>query len=125
MASYPTYNPSIWTGGISKREFQTLFGSAHGEPILNRATQGEYAPGLDLEGHLDRGRGRGRATRCNGTYSCPALGDHRRPHVLQRLATRTSARCRLHQALVHVLRHGLLPARLRDLAARPPRAPTT
>ena len=45
MASYPTYDPSIWTGGISNREFKNLFGSAHGEPILNRATQGEYGPG--------------------------------------------------------------------------------
>ena len=45
LASYPTYNPSIWTGGISDREFRFLFGSGHGEPILNRATQGEYAPG--------------------------------------------------------------------------------
>jgi penicillin-binding protein 2 len=45
MASYPTYNPSVWTGGISTRQFRDLFGTAHGEPILNRATQGEYAPG--------------------------------------------------------------------------------
>ncbi|HEY6278783.1 MAG TPA: penicillin-binding protein 2 [Streptosporangiaceae bacterium] len=45
LASYPTYNPSIWTGGISTREFRDLFGTAHGEPILDRATQGEYAPG--------------------------------------------------------------------------------
>jgi penicillin-binding protein 2 len=45
MASYPTYNPSIWTGGISNREFKNLFGTANGEPILNRATQGEYGPG--------------------------------------------------------------------------------
>ncbi len=45
MASYPTYDPSIWTGGISNREFRDLFGTTHGEPILNRATQGEYAPG--------------------------------------------------------------------------------
>jgi penicillin-binding protein 2 len=45
MASYPTYNPDIWSGGISNREFHNLFGTAHGEPILNRATQGQYAPG--------------------------------------------------------------------------------
>src|SRR5499427_9557760 len=45
MASYPTYDPSIWTGGISNRQFKNLFGTAHGEPILNRATQGEYGPG--------------------------------------------------------------------------------
>jgi penicillin-binding protein 2 len=45
MASYPAYDPSIWNGGISSREFKNLFGTAHGEPILNRATQGEYGPG--------------------------------------------------------------------------------
>jgi penicillin-binding protein 2 len=45
MASYPTYDPSIWTGGINERQFKTLFGTADGEPILNRATQGQYAPG--------------------------------------------------------------------------------
>jgi penicillin-binding protein 2 len=45
MASYPTYNPSVWTGGISNSEFHGLFGTAHGEPILDRATQGEYGPG--------------------------------------------------------------------------------
>ncbi len=45
MASYPSYNPSVWTGGISQREFSYLFGSGSGEPILDRATQGQYAPG--------------------------------------------------------------------------------
>jgi penicillin-binding protein 2 len=45
MASVPTYDPGVWTGGISSREFRYLFGTAHGEPILNRATQGEYGPG--------------------------------------------------------------------------------
>jgi penicillin-binding protein 2 len=45
MASYPTYNPSIWTGGLTERQFQELFGTADGESILNRATQGEYHPG--------------------------------------------------------------------------------
>src|SRR5206468_7947923 len=45
MASYPTYDPAVWTGGISTRQFRDLFGTGHGEPILNRATQGEYAPG--------------------------------------------------------------------------------
>ncbi len=45
MASYPTYDPAVWTGGISQREFSRLFGAADGEPILNRSTQGQYAPG--------------------------------------------------------------------------------
>ncbi len=45
MASWPTYNPSIWTGGINEQEFNQLFGTADGEPILERATQGQYFPG--------------------------------------------------------------------------------
>jgi penicillin-binding protein 2 len=45
MASYPSYNPGVWTRGISERQYRKLFGAAGGEPILNRATQGEYAPG--------------------------------------------------------------------------------
>ncbi len=45
MASYPTYDPSVWTGGISENEFKQLFGTGAGEPILERATQGVYPPG--------------------------------------------------------------------------------
>jgi penicillin-binding protein 2 len=45
MASYPTYNPTVWTGGLSQKEFQALFGTASSEPVLNRATQGQYHPG--------------------------------------------------------------------------------
>jgi penicillin-binding protein 2 len=45
MASYPTYNPSVWTGGLSEKEFTALFGTANSEPVLNRATQGQYHPG--------------------------------------------------------------------------------
>jgi penicillin-binding protein 2 len=45
MASYPTYNPAIWAGGINRRQFNRLFGTRDSEPILNRATQGQYAPG--------------------------------------------------------------------------------
>ncbi len=45
MANYPTYDPSVWGGGISEKEFKALFGTAAAEPILNRATQGLYSPG--------------------------------------------------------------------------------
>jgi penicillin-binding protein 2 len=45
MASYPSYDPVIWTRGITQRQYRRLFGVAGGEPILNRATQGQYAPG--------------------------------------------------------------------------------
>ncbi len=45
MASYPTYDPSVWADGISDREFRRLFGTRDAEPVLERVTQGEYSPG--------------------------------------------------------------------------------
>jgi penicillin-binding protein 2 len=45
MASQPTYDPSVWVGGISKKELATLYSKAAGEPLLGRATQGQFAPG--------------------------------------------------------------------------------
>src|SRR5256886_400838 len=45
MASYPDYNPGIWTGGISQRQFNALFGKRGGQPIINWTTQGQYPPG--------------------------------------------------------------------------------
>ena len=46
MASYPDYNPSVWTGGISQRQFRDAVRQVRtGEPIINRTTQGQYAPG--------------------------------------------------------------------------------
>ena len=45
MASYPDYDPSVWTGGITQRQFSKLFGKSGGQPIINWTTQGQYAPG--------------------------------------------------------------------------------
>jgi penicillin-binding protein 2 len=71
MASYPTYNPSVWTNGLSEKEFNRLFGTADGEPILERATQGEYPPGstwkvTTLTAAIRAGNS------LYGTYDCPA-----------------------------------------------------
>jgi penicillin-binding protein 2 len=45
MASFPTFDPSVFTRSISKDEYQRRFGGAHHFPLLNRAVQGEYPPG--------------------------------------------------------------------------------
>ncbi|MCA1218344.1 penicillin-binding protein 2 [Streptomyces sp. 8L] len=45
MASNPTYNPNVWTGGISSAEYNNLTNKKSNYPLLNRATQGESAPG--------------------------------------------------------------------------------
>ncbi len=78
MASYPTYDPSVWSGGISERQFQQLFGTGQGEPILERATQGEYFPGSTWKvttttAAINAGYS------LNGSYACPSsvnVGGH-------------------------------------------------
>lgn len=45
MASEPTYDPDVWVGGITKKQLARLYSDAAGNPLLSRATQGQFAPG--------------------------------------------------------------------------------
>lgn len=45
MASQPTYDPDVWTGGISEEQLTRLYSEQAGTPLLSRATQGQFAPG--------------------------------------------------------------------------------
>ncbi len=45
MASQPTYDPDVWTGGISEDQLTRLYSEKAGTPLLSRATQGQFAPG--------------------------------------------------------------------------------
>lgn len=45
MASEPTYNPAEWIGGISQKNLDALYNPKNDDPLLSRATQGQYAPG--------------------------------------------------------------------------------
>ncbi|MEU3661627.1 penicillin-binding protein 2 [Streptomyces sp. NPDC032940] len=45
MASNPTYDPNAWVGGISAKDYKKLTGKDSNYPLLNRATQGQAAPG--------------------------------------------------------------------------------
>ncbi|MEU5884491.1 penicillin-binding protein 2 [Spirillospora sp. NPDC047279] len=70
MASYPTYNPTIWTGGISQDEYEGLLGKKKGEPLISRVTQGQFAPAstfkvATMTGAISDGYD------LNGTYNCP------------------------------------------------------
>jgi penicillin-binding protein 2 len=74
LASYPTYNPSIWTGGISQQQFTQLFGAGQGEPILERATQGEYFPGSTWKVTTTTAAVNAGYS-LDATYDCPASVD--------------------------------------------------
>jgi penicillin-binding protein 2 len=45
MSSYPSYDPSVWVGGISEAAYRRLTDPAAQQPLLNRAISGLYAPG--------------------------------------------------------------------------------
>jgi penicillin-binding protein 2 len=45
MASAPTYDPNAWVGGISAKDYKALTGKDSDYPLLNRAIQGQSAPG--------------------------------------------------------------------------------
>ncbi|HZG07242.1 MAG TPA: penicillin-binding protein 2 [Streptomyces sp.] len=45
MASLPDYDPNAWVGGISAKDYAELTGKKSNYPLLNRAIQGQAAPG--------------------------------------------------------------------------------
>jgi penicillin-binding protein 2 len=71
MASYPTYDPTIWNGGLSQAEFRRLFGTRDGEPILERATQGTYSPGSTWKVTTTAAAVKAGYS-LDGEYNCPA-----------------------------------------------------
>ena len=45
MASYPTYDPNLFTDGVDAQEWEMLFGDDSNQPTLNRAIAIRTAPG--------------------------------------------------------------------------------
>ena len=44
MASYPSYDPNVWVGGVSQKEYRSLTDPSSNTPLLSRAWAGEYIP---------------------------------------------------------------------------------
>lgn len=71
MASQPTYDPEVWVGGISKKDLSRLYSPKADNPLLGRATQGQFAPGstwkpLMTVGALNNGYGTDTRLDCSG-----------------------------------------------------------
>ncbi len=45
MSSFPSYNPSVWVGGITTAQYSALSDPTKNEPLINRAIDGLYTPG--------------------------------------------------------------------------------
>lgn len=68
MASYPTYDPSIWIGGVTKKQYQDLIGS---EALSSNAYQGLFAPGSTFKVISTAAAGK-EGYSLYGDYACPS-----------------------------------------------------
>lgn len=71
MASQPTYDPNAWVGGISAKDYAKLTTKGSNYPLLNRAIQGQAAPGsifkvISSTAAVNAGYS------FTGTYPCPS-----------------------------------------------------
>ncbi|MCW2522506.1 MAG: penicillin-binding protein 2 [Frankiales bacterium] len=74
-ASYPTYDPAEFVGGISVADYQKLIAPSANSPLLSRAIAGQYAPGSTFKlVSLSDDFGNG-SINANGTYPCPGSLD--------------------------------------------------
>ena len=72
MASYPTYDPTIWQKGLTVKQAEDLFSEAKGVPALSRPLQGLFAPAstfkaISVVAAADAGYP------LNASYNCPAF----------------------------------------------------
>ncbi|HJQ42038.1 MAG TPA: penicillin-binding transpeptidase domain-containing protein [Jatrophihabitantaceae bacterium] len=71
-ASYPTYDPQLFVGGISTHDYAALTDPSANDPLLNRAIAGEYAPGSTFKLITTSSAIMHNEISMNGTYPCPS-----------------------------------------------------
>jgi penicillin-binding protein 2 len=74
MASWPTYDPNIWVGGISTKDYKSISGRRNNYPNQSRAFQGEFAPAstfkaVTLPAAVKAGYSVNRSYDCPSSYS--------------------------------------------------------
>ena len=68
MASYPSYDPQLWVGGISTKDYDRLL---RDRALSTTVTQGTYAPGSTFKAVTTVAAAR-EGYDLQGTYPCPA-----------------------------------------------------
>ncbi|MCW2600066.1 MAG: hypothetical protein JWM02_1895 [Frankiales bacterium] len=69
MASNPTYDPTLFVGGISTKEYRALT-TDPGQPLLSNATQGLFSPGSTFK-IVSTAAAVAAGDSINGIYNCP------------------------------------------------------
>jgi len=67
MASYPTYDPAIWVGGVTKKQYKELMDS---DSLSSNAIQGLFAPGSTYKVISTAAAGKD-GFNLYGEYKCP------------------------------------------------------
>ena len=82
LASFPSYDPAVFTQGLTQKEYEQRFGASTGYPLLSRATQGQYPPGSTFKPWILLSALRRNLVRTSEAYACPPSwnvpGDTRR-----------------------------------------------
>ncbi len=68
MASYPTYDPDIWIGGVTKRQYEQLMDDSS---LSSNAYQGQFAPGSTFKAISTAAAGNDNFD-LYGIYPCPS-----------------------------------------------------
>jgi penicillin-binding protein 2 len=71
LASYPSYDPAIWVGGISATDYAAITSEEAHYPNQSRATQGEFAPASTFK-VVSTAAAVGAGYDLEGSYSCPS-----------------------------------------------------
>ena len=74
MASYPSYDPNIWVGGIESKDYRAITSRRNNYPNQARAFQGEFAPAstfkaVTLPAAVKAGYSLDRSYNCPSSYS--------------------------------------------------------
>jgi penicillin-binding protein 2 len=99
MSSFPTYDPSVFIGGISTAEYAALSTPQSGYPLTSRVTQGQFAPGSTMKIVSTAAAVQSGGASLGGTYQCPGrlkIGNRYK----QNYEARALGRINLHTALV-------------------------
>lgn len=71
LASFPTYDPEVFLGGLTQREWERLNDPSRNYPLNNRAIQASYPPGSTLKPFVAAAAIRAGLARPDGYYPCP------------------------------------------------------
>ncbi|MGI5449734.1 penicillin-binding protein 2 [Streptomyces sp. CA-243310] len=71
MASNPSYDPNVWVGGISAKDYAKLTAKDSNVPLMNRAIQGQAAPGSIFK-VIPTAAAVNAGYKFDGEYPCPS-----------------------------------------------------